>query len=87
MVLLADAGGRAARHDAYLRQLARNRHGPLPPPRPVPLLLLALGAALLVATDPAAAETARRLTIDLESGVTAPSSKGPSKAAASCCSS
>jgi len=34
--------------------------------RPVPLLLLALGAALLVATDPAAAETARRLTIDLE---------------------
>ena len=31
--------------------------------RPVPLLLLALGAVLLVATDPsAAAETARRLT-------------------------
>jgi hypothetical protein len=34
--------------------------------RPVPLLLLAAGAALLVFTDPAAAETTRRLTIDLE---------------------
>jgi len=35
--------------------------------RPVPLVLLALGAALLIAFDPAeAAETARRLQIDIE---------------------
>ncbi len=34
--------------------------------RPLPLLIEALGFVLLIWTDPAAAETARRLKIDLE---------------------
>ena len=67
MVLLADGTRRLGRHDDGLRQLAEPRHGPLPPPPPSPLALLALGAALLIAFDPAqAAETARRLQIDID---------------------
>src|SRR5215218_10018912 len=67
MVPLADARRAPCRHDPVRRQLcpiAMLRHPLL---RPLPLIIVALGFLLLAFTDPsAAAETSRRLKIDVE---------------------